>query len=118
MVKMTYEDLVCHLRNKAEGRKEKISIFIHSTIDNKNVAILDNTKKTYNWAYIFYDPIHRVSPADCCPADEESIYYCSSIEEAQTIGDFLLDETSMWTTSINPEDALEVMKYGEDSEDL
>ena len=105
-MEMTYEQLVCRLKNKASTNSDAVSIFLEDLSSRKTATIINNNPKEYNKAYIIIGPaeldeVRRKSNS------EASYYYCKNLKEAEEIGEFLISSSSSWITKINPEDVLE-----------
>ena len=105
-MEMTFEQLVCHLKEKASANTDAVGIFLEDLSSGRTVTVINNTAKKYNQAYIVIGPA-GVEEMKQRGNSDASYYYCVSLIEAQQIGEFLINSSSDWITRIDPEDMLE-----------
>ena len=55
-MEMTYEQLVCRLKNKASTNSDAVGIFLEDLSSRKTATIINNNPKEYNKAYIIIGP--------------------------------------------------------------
>ena len=55
-MEMTFEQLVCHLKEKASANTDAVGIFLEDLSSGRTVTVINNTAKKYNQAYIVIGP--------------------------------------------------------------
>ena len=111
MIITTYKDLVAYLKVKTKEQKieeEPISIFVRDLQTKQSDTIINKTNKTYNWAFLVYDPQYSDPMGwNLDYSGGRSQYLFHTIEEGKQIGEFLIQNTKAWVTNIHPDDVLE-----------